>query len=78
MLLKLVNDRETTILSGIDSVSMFYEQEKNVKTKILSVVFKDEKPKLNFALSQETETEFAPVWEAFLMNDRGETIERLY
>lgn len=77
MLVKLVNDRETTILSGIDSVSMFYEQEKNTKTRILSVVFKDEKPKLNFVLSQETETEFTPVWEAYLMNEKGETIERL-
>lgn len=77
MLVKLVNDRETTILSGIDSVSMFYEQEENKKTRILSVVFKDEKPKLNYVLSQETETEFKPIWEAYLMNDRGETIERL-
>ena len=77
MLLKLVSDRETTILSGIDSVSTFYQDEDNTRTRILSVVFKDEKPKLNFALSQETEKDFAIIQEAYLMNDKGETIERL-
>ena len=77
MLLKLVRKDEMTILSGIDSVSTFYQDGDNEKTKVLSVVFKDEKPTLNFVLSEETEKDFAIVQNAYLMNDRGETIERL-
>lgn len=77
MLLKLVRKDEMTILSGIDSVSTFYQDESNEKTKVLSVVFKDEKPNLNFVLSTETEKDFAIVQNAYLMNDKGETIERL-
>lgn len=77
MLLKLVRKDEITILSGIDSVSTFYQYGNNAKTRVLSVVFKDEKPKLNFVLSEETEKEFAIVHEAYLMNEKGETIERL-
>ena len=77
MLLKLVRKDETTILSGIDSVSTFYQDEDKEKTRVLSVVFKDEKPKLNFVLSIETEKDYAIVHEAYLMNEKGETIERL-
>ena len=77
MLLKLVRKDETTILSGIDSVSTFYQDGDNERTRVLSVVFKDEKPKLNFVLSEETENSYASVCEAYLMNDKGETIERL-
>ena len=77
MLVKLVRKDETTILSGIDSVSTFYQDENNERTKVLSVVFKDEKPTLNFVLSTETEKDFAIVQNAYLINDKGETIERL-
>lgn len=77
MLLKLVSDRETTILSGIDSISIFYQDEDNAKTRVLSVVFKNEKPRLNFVLSTETEKDYAIIYKAYLMNDKGETIERL-
>ena len=77
MLLKLVRKDEMTILSGIDSVSTFYQDGDNERTKVLSVVFKDEKPTLNFVLSEETEKDFAIVQNAYLMNEKGETIERL-
>ena len=77
MLLKLVRKDEMTILSGIDSVSTFYQDGDNERTKVLSVVFKDEKPTLNFVLSEETEKDFVIVQNAYLMNEKGETIERL-
>lgn len=79
MLLKLVRKDETDILSGIDCVSVFYKEEDGENCKILSVDFKisEDKPKMNFVLSRETKKEYAIISEAYLMNDKGETIERL-
>lgn len=74
MLVKLVYKNDTTIFSGVDSISVHYEEEND---KVLSVVFKDEKSKLNFVLEERTENSYASVCEAYLMNDKGETIERL-
>lgn len=74
MLVKLVYRDNTVIFSGVDSISIIYEEEKD---KILSVVFKDEKPKINFVLEERTENSYTTICEAYLMNDRGETIERL-
>lgn len=74
MLVKLVYKDRTTIFSKVDSVSLMYEEGKD---KILSVVFKDETPKLNFILSERTENSEVMICEAYLMNEKGETIERL-
>ena len=74
MLVKLVYKDNTDILSGIEFVSINHEEGEN---KTLTVVFKDEKPRINFTLSEIKENVEVNLCEAFLMNDRGETIERL-
>ena len=74
MLVKLVYEDRITIFSGIDSISVLCEEKKD---KVLSVVFKDEKPKLNFVLCAFEDNSYKDVCSAFLMNEKGETIERL-
>lgn len=74
MLVKLVYKDKKTIFGGVESIFVYDEAQKD---KTLCVVFKDGMPKLNFVLEERTENTCLEVCEAYLMNEKGETIERL-